>query len=149
MYYKNVWELVPPTTTPKFYQIKVTPHVIVARDDFDFKGLIPNNIMKHEELVGASFHIQKQMQDSFNNESFVINDIIIGNKNYSLITSNIPTVCEDGSYGVVFILCEELTKTPEDSEAVFKIFNRLLCNWMSRYNECIEKRRTHLNENIT
>ena len=91
-------------------------------------------------MVDLSFIFQVQFLDTFKHTRFVNSILNFQGKNYTFITSPIPTVCEDGSTGVFFMIFEEVSTLPPDFENLTNIFSRLFSNWLCRYNECISSR---------
>jgi hypothetical protein len=123
--------------------------IFLPRDNFGFKEFLPKDILYDHELTGLSFIFQSQLSNSFRHSSFVHSIFNYEEKDYSLITVPIPNVCESGSLGVLFIICEELNAIPQDFENVSRIFCRLFSNWLSRYDECVATRCEKANANLT
>lgn len=120
--------------------------MFIPRDDLNFKSDLSKDILYNSSLTHLPFIFQSQFADTFRHERFIHSTFNDGIKDYSLITASIPTVCEDGSLGVLFIIAEALDSIPADIENVTQIFCRLYTNWLTRYNECIISRHQKLVE---
>ena len=114
--------------------------IIIPRDDFGFANYFAKDILTNQGMVDLSFIFQVQFLDTFKHTRFVNSVLNFQGKNYTFITSPIPTVCEDGSTGVFFMIFEEVSTLPPDFENLTNIFSRLFSNWLCRYNECILSR---------
>jgi hypothetical protein len=116
-------------------------NIFIPRDDFEFRQYFIKDQLTNPDLLGLSFFFQTQFLKTFKHNCFINETLTLDDgKEFTVITAPIPTVCEDGSLGVFFIISEKLTSIPSDFDNLCQIFGRLFSNWMSRYNECIENR---------
>jgi hypothetical protein len=119
--------------------------VFIPKDDFGFGNLFIKDILTNLTLTDLPFFFQHQFQDSFKHQRFIHNTFEANDKEYSLMTAPIPTVCEDGSTGVFFMISESLNNIPSDIDTVTLIFSRLFSNWLSKYNDCLDDRCSQMN----
>jgi hypothetical protein len=87
------------------------------------------------------FNIQTAIRQSFNNYEYVNSIYQINAENFSIICSPMPFACnEDEPNGVFFIIGKQIDNLPIETETNLKIFNRVIANWIYRYNECVINR---------
>ncbi|MGN6341135.1 MAG: hypothetical protein ACTHML_09250 [Ginsengibacter sp.] len=123
-------------------------NIFIPRDDFQLRNSFDKDILKNSNLFDDAFLFQTQFLDTFKHTKFINSIILIGDKSYNFITSPIPTVCEDGSTGVFFMIFENVGRIPDDFENLTNIFSRLFSNWLSKYNECINDRCVNENNKL-
>ncbi len=102
---------------------------------------IDKSLLQEENLQNEELEIQTAIRKSLNNHQFVKADFTSMDRELSIICSPMPYACnEDDLLGVLFIICNRLETTPDDLPTTLTIFNRVISNWVYRYNECINSR---------
>ena len=93
---------------------------------------------------GFSLEIQSVLKKLFNNENidFLNQSTTNENKLYTMISSVVPCVCiGETKEGSLFIIIEPLVDDLPDLNSTLDVFNEIIANWLSLYNECVHKRR--------
>ncbi len=118
----------------------ITDHgIILLKDDLNLQPYIPKELFL-TEVNGPSFEVQSALKRSFNNLRFFKHQFSIEEQSYSIITAEILEVCsDDNASGVLFIIGKNDFSYPADLPEVLKIFNRIVANYVSRYNDCLKK----------
>lgn len=147
--YLDYFLLLPANFGQAIAQPTVDQNVFTSRDDFGFGQHLPKTILDNEGLIDLAFSFHTQFLDTFRHERFIKRDFPFNNSVYTLITAPIPTVCEDGSTGVFYLISEKLDQIPGDFENLCQIFGRLFSNWLTRYNECVISRCEEKNYELT
>lgn len=116
------------------------PYYITVKDDIGLKNRIPSTIVNDDSITGDLLKLQQIFETCLKNNRFVIQDIILFQESYKIVISPIPYVCDesDANGATMFIL--KNSDFPKDFEKIIKIFNRLLSNWMYKYNSCVYSR---------
>jgi hypothetical protein len=130
-------------------ELNCTPNldhnIFIPRDDLSLRSYFVKEHLTDPNLLGLSFYFQTQFLNSYKHDEFINERFTDGKQNFSIITAPIPTVCEDGSIGIFFIISEQLNSIPSDFENLCRIFGRLFSNWLSKYNDCIFSRCEQIN----
>lgn len=110
----------------------------LLRDDLNLDGSIMKDIYNKEGLSGLEFEIQTCIKTCFKNHRSEFFQELRSNNKLSMYTNVIPLVCdEDSSIGVMFIIGDSFKSIPNDFDEVVRIQNRIITNWIERYNECV------------
>lgn len=127
---------------------------LILKDDFSIEDLFCNFIHEEQDENGNPFRGEKldvhiQVKKTFNNFQFYNEKIRIKGHAYQLITVPIPFVCFDDAQGSVLIVCNSKVNVPPDIEDYLLIFNRIVANWLSKYEDCIQNRGKTLTDSST
>lgn len=115
--------------------------VITVNDGLDKQSILNKDLLADNELTGEQLEIQTAIRKSFNNNSFIRQDYKIASSEFTIVCSPFPTACnEDDMLGVFFIISRRVKELPSDTETKLTIFNRVIANWVFRYNECVLNR---------
>lgn len=121
--------------------------IIVIEDKLNKAPILAKELITMANVRGAQFHVQTAIKRSLNHAEFVKSDYLDGQVNYSVICSPIPLACDENDMnGVLFIISNRVEVVSQDTEISLKIFNRVISNWVYRYNECTNKRRAALQD---
>lgn len=121
-------------------RVLMDDHIVVINDDLEFERFIPPKLFTTSDTSGFSLEIQSVMKKLFNNENtdFLIQNISNDNKFYTMILSIIPCVCSgERKEGINFIIIEPTSEELPDLNSTLDIFNRIIANWLSLYQECV------------
>jgi hypothetical protein len=112
--------------------------IITISDKLNKEFLLEKNLLQQANVRDEKFHIQTAIRSSYNNHSFGKTDYTVNNIDYSIICSPMPFACNENELnGILFIIAEKLGNLPNETETNLKIFNRVIANWIYRYNECM------------
>ncbi len=116
--------------------------VIIINDTlFPTENGIDKELLQQTNLTNEELEIQTAIRKSLNNYQFVKANFRNQLNELTIICSPMPYACnEDDLLGVFFIISKQLEKTPDDLPTTLTIFNRVISNWVYRYNECINNR---------
>lgn len=116
--------------------------IIILKDTLlPCENEISKELIQEEGLAGVELEIQAVIRKSLNNHKFVEETISNAITNFTIICSPMPFACEENSLlGVLFIISKYIEKTPEDLPTTLTIFNRIISNWVYRYDGCIISR---------
>ena len=133
------------TLPVEFNTTPCAPHldhnIFISRDDLNFKDYFVKDHLTDASLENLSFYFQRQFLDTIKHNRFINETFGLDEQNeFTFISAPIPNVCENATTGVFFIISEKLSSIPSDFENLCQIFGRLFCNWLSKYNECIDNR---------
>ncbi len=111
--------------------------VFVLRDDLDLGESLYLNLIEDEDAEGISFDLRTALLWTNNHRQFRATTLDHAGSQFTMVTSPIPQVCE-GAYltGVLFMIGSKMDELPEDLERILLIFNRVLANWLSKYDDC-------------
>lgn len=117
-----------------------TPYYITVKDDIGLKNKIPSTVVNDDSVTGDLLKLQQIFETCLKNNRFVIQDINLFQESFKIVVSPIPYVCkEDDANGATLFILKN-ADYPKDFERIMKIFNRLLSNWMYKYNSCVYSR---------
>lgn len=125
-----------PSLTSKSWKKISDKGIIIVSDTLGVGRLIPKDL-QDINVRDIQLEIQTAIRKSFNNAEFVIHNIKDNNSLYTILCSDIPEVCSEYPTGVFFLISEQRTDFPSDLNYLFKIFNRLITNYVKRYNDCV------------
>lgn len=115
--------------------------IIIIDDKLEKGHLLAKDLLRLSNVRDEQFDIQTAIRQSFNNYEFVHSKYYVGEDKFSIICSPMPFACnEDDPNGVLFIIGSEVDTLPLETETNLKIFNRVIANWIYRYNECVNNR---------
>lgn len=115
--------------------------VICIDDKLGKEILLEKNIFDNVSLQGEQLALQSAIRQSFNNTEFVKHDYSSDGNNFTIVCSPMPLACdENDGLGVLFIISKHVATIPNDLPTKLTIFNRVIANWIYRYNECINSR---------
>lgn len=116
--------------------------IIVINDKLNKGGAISKELIDTQEVRGERFHIQTAIRQCYHLSQFTKYDYTDGSSAFSIICSPIPLACDEtDTNGVFFIITNRIETVAGDTEISLKIFNRVISNWVYRFNECTNKRR--------
>lgn len=115
--------------------------IITLDDKLGKEQLLTKDLLLQADVKDEQFSLQVAIRQSFNNYEFIKTDYIHGRENFTIICSPMPFACnEEEVNGVLFIIGKRIESIPLETETNLKIFNRVIANWIYRYNECINNR---------
>lgn len=115
--------------------------VIWIDDKLDKRTLLEKDIFENSALQGEQLALQSAIRQSFNNTEFVKQDYSADGNNFTIVCSPMPLACDENyGLGVLFIISKQVNTIPTDLPTKLTIFNRVIANWIYRYNECINSR---------
>lgn len=117
--------------------------VIVLSDTLELSNVVTKGMYQDNELVGISLDIQTALKKSNNNFEFVSTALRTEDGlELSIHCSPMPIACDEESIlGVLFIIAQTQPSVPKDLGEQMSIFNRVVANWVYRYNVCVHGRR--------
>jgi len=122
--------------------------IYTIKDDLNLVNFLDRDLLDNQTLRDEKLEIQNILVSSRNNNRFEQKNININNDIFTIISSPIPLVCNDNyPDGLFIIIGQNIDNLPNDTGEIFKIFNRILANWISKYNECVHSRVLYKNEN--
>jgi hypothetical protein len=111
-------------------------NAFVMRDDLDLKQFFMPDLMVNIDATGIQFELRNALQWTYNHNRFFTDTFHYEGHDYTIVAS-VPQVCEGNlPIGVLFITAEKLCTLPEGLDRTLLIFNRILANWLSKYNDC-------------
>ncbi len=121
------------------YELIQDNGILVLKDALAIRDtLLPKNLLDIQNAVNAQFEIQTSLLRCLNNNRFDKHDFIHNDETYSLICSETPQVCSDEyPIGVLFIISKNSLIPHSSAKDILRIYNRLISNYTSKYNECI------------
>lgn len=113
--------------------------ILVLKDNLNIKdNLLPKKLIELPYAINAEFEIQTSIKRCLNNHCFDKHEFNYKNETYTIICSDIPDVCcNDRIIGVLFIISKKINEFPSDISDILKIYNRLISNYKSKYDQCI------------
>lgn len=127
--------------TPEQDGIEFNTGVYVLKDDLNIQSSLIFDLLERTDLKSEKQEIQNILRLSLNNNRFEKGKFKVENEEFYLLSTTIPIVCDDNHpYGLFIVIGENLENIPNDIEEIFRIFNRVLANWISKYNECVYSR---------
>lgn len=118
-----------------------TNGTFILKDDLNLDSEIPSDIFDAQGLTGLSLEIQGWIKACFNNCKPQFQNQLREKSDFSIYANTIPVVCsEEHSSGVLFIIGDQIEKLPNDFDEVTRIHNRIISNWINKYNDCIRQR---------
>lgn len=119
-----------------------TRGTFLLKDDLYLKNSISQNIFDKKDAIGIELEIQNCIRSCLNNTHSQFYPELRENINLSAYANMIPVVCdEEQASGVLFIIANKLGKIPNDFDEVTKIYNRIIANWVHKYNDCIQTKK--------
>lgn len=126
--------------------------IVTLYDGLKINNLLSKELFSSEGLPETQQNIQNSLRLCYSSRSFRIDTFEIENSNTSIICSPMYEACREGDdnfelLGVFFIISpSENLETTEDLEIQFKIFNRIIANWLYSFNSCITgKKKSKIN----
>ncbi|AFU67254.1 hypothetical protein P700755_000200 [Psychroflexus torquis ATCC 700755] len=127
--------------TPKQDIVEYNTGIYVLKDELKIKESLIWDLLERTDLKSEKQEIQNILRLSINNNRFENGKFKINGEEYYLLSSTIPIVCDDDHPdGLFIVIGKDLGNVPNDIEEIFRIFNRVLANWISKYNECVYSR---------
>ena len=127
--------------TPNQDGIEYNTGIFVIKDDLGIRNSLAHDLLERSDLKSEKQEIQNILRLSLNNNRFGKGKFQIGDEEFHLLSSTIPIVCDDEHPdGLFMVVGKDLDYIPNDTEEIFRIFNRVLANWISKYNECVHNR---------
>ncbi|SKA32984.1 hypothetical protein SAMN04488128_103749 [Chitinophaga eiseniae] len=119
--------------------------IITITDQLGKSTLLAKNLLDKIDARGEELSIQTAIRESLNDIKFVKRNYSTQNGTISIFCTPIPLACnEEEVNGVFFVIGKAVEVIPADTELNLSIFNRVISNWLYRYNECVSHRvRTH------
>lgn len=122
--------------------------IYTLKNDLKLNQLLDYNLIENQGLREEKLEFQNILKTSLHNNRFHKDFININDTNYMTICSPIPVVCDENDVdGLFFVIGKEIEEIPNDIDEVLKIFNRVIANWISKYNDCVNSRINYRNEN--
>jgi len=115
--------------------------LITISDKLEKQDILRKDLLTDNTLTGEELEIQTAIRKAFNNNQFIRHDYKVGDSEFTIVCSPFPTACNEYEMlGVFFIISKRVKDLPNDSETKLTIFNRVIANWIFRYNECVQNR---------
>ena len=113
--------------------------IIMLRDDLNMEHtLIHKGLLESDYETQHSLEIKSAIHKSLVNVEFVNTKFTYEEKVFTMICSDMPMVCSDtDASGVMFIIIEGEYQPVEDLPYLLRIFNRVVSNYIYKYNECV------------
>ncbi|MFZ4107345.1 hypothetical protein [Flavobacterium sp.] len=129
------------TENPMQNNVETKTGIYVIKDDMKLKSILQYDLFENSTLTAEKQEIQNILRLSKNNNRFEKGSFTFNGEQYSLFSTPIPIVCNDNyADGLFIVICKSIDTFPNDTEEIFRIFNRILANWISKYNECVYSR---------
>jgi hypothetical protein len=114
--------------------------MLIFRDDVGIRQVIPNDLEELISSTGVALQLRQTVETVVNENRLVECEVKINDQTFQLIGSPVPIVCnEEISNGALWIICECLQPRPRDLENILLIFGRVVANWLSKYDECLNR----------
>jgi len=111
---------------------------MVFRDDHNIRGMLSSGLLCDHTAKGPLLDIQKVVQRCYNDNVFVCESFSPHGAQLAIVASPIPLVCETAlSNGVLLFVTRCGHTCPTDVENTFRIFGRIIANWLAKYSECV------------
>ncbi|MBK8243338.1 MAG: hypothetical protein IPK88_07930 [Saprospiraceae bacterium] len=120
------------------------PMLIVIKDDNEIKDYIPIDLVENPTMIGDKQILQQHVETCLRNNRYVSSQIDFCGSNFNLVVSPIPYACDENRPSGAMIILLKNNEFPKDFEKIVKIFNRLLTNWMYKYNSCVFNRNSEV-----
>jgi len=127
--------------------------LVTLYDGLKINNLLLKELFSSEGLPETEQKIQNSLRLCYSSRKFRIDKFEIENARRSIISSPMYEACREGDnkfelLGVFFVITPSGNlETTEDLEIQFKIFNRIIANWLYSFNSCITgKKKSKLNE---
>jgi len=112
--------------------------IYILKDDLKKSNILQSDMMHSTNLNGEALSIQSILRESINNSKFLKQEYSVSDKEYTIICSPMPYACaEDDLLGIIFIISDKLNSIPNDIPNTLTIFNRIISNWIYRFEACI------------
>ncbi len=99
------------------------------------------SLLRDSEARGSLLDLQKAMQRCYNDNVFVCDSFTPKGELLSIVASPIPMVCESTqANGILLFVSRPGHQCPNDVEITFRIFGRIVANWLTKYSECVAGR---------
>lgn len=122
------------------YRLITDGGILVLKDELGLTELLPKELLDIDTIEGSAYEIKTAIKRTHVNASFSTHSFIHKGEQYGIICSQVPQVCSDEHLdGVLFIIHKGALKYPPDLPEVLYIFNRIITNYISKYNDCIFK----------
>ena len=110
----------------------------LIKDDLQLSEFIIEELFELSGATDSKLELQNCLKTSYNNNKSCNNSIKFKEKQYMIYCNVIPLVCsEEDPSGVMFIIGDKMNKIPNDFDDVTKIHNRIVSNWVNKYNDCV------------
>ncbi|TAE90844.1 MAG: hypothetical protein EAZ81_08500 [Verrucomicrobia bacterium] len=111
---------------------------MIFRDDHKIGSMLSSDLLWDHTAKGSLLDIQKAVQRCYNDNVFVCDSFSPYGVQLSIVASPIPLVCETTlSNGVLLFVTRCGHTCPTDVENTFRIFGRIIANWLAKYSECV------------
>lgn len=132
---------VAPSENNNITELTWVEDAFVMRDDLELGQFFTSDLLYMMEVTGIQFELRNALQWAYNHDKFFTDTILHEEREYTIVASPVPQVCEgEQAIGVLFIIAEKLCELPEGLDKTLLIFNRILANWLSKYNDCNENK---------
>jgi hypothetical protein len=124
-----------------YFDISYSPRTILLRDDFDISQNFKDDILQNAKTTEFNLELYQAALSSYNHYGGILSEFDHF-KGQSMITSPLPDVCENSCNGLLFVICDSTAKIPDDIWNIFLIFGRIASNYISKYEDCANSRKT-------
>jgi hypothetical protein len=129
------------TENPSQNNVETMTGVYVIKDDLNLKNILQWDLVESNNLSAEKQEIQNILRLSKNNNRFEKGNFTFNGELFTLLSTPIPIVCDDNyPDGLFIVIGKNIDTYPNDTVEIFRIFNRILANWISKYNECVYSR---------
>lgn len=119
----------------------------LIKDDLQLSEFVKEELFDVNGASGSTLDLQNCLKTSYNNNKSCSSHITFNNKQFFIYCNVIPLVCsEDDPSGVMFLISDKMTQIPNDLDDVTKIHNRIVSNWVNKYNDCVNQKIQNRNQ---
>jgi hypothetical protein len=123
------------------FDITYNSKTILLRDDYSISAHFTDNILANPNVIEFNFEIYQSALVAYNHYGGHLTEFA-NFKGQSMLTSPVPAVCENSCNGLIFIVYDSSVKLPDDIWNILLIFGRVASNYISKYEDCVNSRKT-------
>lgn len=135
------WFLEIPSYSSLDYMDMHRSGTFILKDDLNIANNISEDIFEKKGAKEIELEIQSWITACYNNGHSQFHVGLRENDSLSIYANTIPVVCnEEAPVGVLFIIGNNLNVIPNDFDEVTRIHNRIISNWINKYNDCVSQK---------
>jgi hypothetical protein len=123
------------------FDISYSTKTILLRDDYNISQNFKDDILQNAKTTEFNLELYQAALSAYNHYGGLISEFVHF-EGQSMITSPLPDVCENSCNGLLFVICDSAAKIPDDIWNIFLIFGRIASNYISKYEDCANTRKT-------
>ena len=125
------------------------PILTIIKDENNLETQIPSDIMRNKNASGDLLKLQQILETCVRNNRFVNTENDLFGESFKIAASPIPLACnEKYSSGSSLIIIRGAI-FPNDLDRIMMIFNKILSNWVYKYNQCVYSRSSEIQQKIS